>query len=175
MFSLIDIITKRLKQNTWWYKHCAFCQSFSSFTTILLLFYFTFCKTYYPFQYHFSLLYFNILLFPFMDTNDLTCTCVFDFIAFTCRLNWMNYAFKFPFSYTLLPSLLPSQAILFFIQVKPNDNKVKMEQVKEYILPWFQYKLTLVLLGKIKNNQFRYTFSYIQYVVNCKVLFQSEI
>ena len=84
-------------------------------TIILLSFYFTFCKTYNPFQYHFSLLYFNILLFPFMDTNDLTCTCVFDFIAFTCRLNWMNYAFKFPFFYTLLPSLLPSQAILVFI------------------------------------------------------------
>ena len=92
---------------------------------MLLLFYFTFYKTYYPFQYHFSLLYFNILLFPFMDTNDLTCTCVFDFIAFTCRLNWMNYAFKFPFSYTLLPShphphphaftLTPSPSLSHFI------------------------------------------------------------
>ena len=154
---------------------CVLSILFIIYTTILLLFYFTFYKTYYPFLYHFSLLYFNILLFPFMDTNDLTCTCVFDFIAFTCRLNWMNYAFKFPFSYTLLPSLLPSQAILFFIQVKPNDNQVKMEQVKEYILPWFQYKLTLVLLEKIKNNQFRYIVFYIQYVLNCKVLFQSEI
>ena len=60
-----------------------------------------------------------------MDTNDLTCTCVFDFIAFTCRLNWMNYVLNFLFLYSFTLFFYLHKQFYFSYKLKPMTIKYK--------------------------------------------------
>ena len=124
----------------------------------------TFRKTNNPFQYHFSLLYFNILPFPFYGYKWFNMYLCIWFYCIYLSSKLDELCFKFPFSWTLFTLFFTSNAILFFIWVKSNPMtiKQKIEQVKGNILPLSQRRLALVLLERIKNYQLRYIVSYIQ-------------
>ena len=124
----------------------------------------TFLKTNNPIQYHFSLLYFNILPFPFYGYKWFNMYLCIWFYCIYLSSKLDELCFKFPFSWTLFTLFFTSNAILFFIWVKSNPMtiKQKIEQVKGNILPLSQRRLALVLLERIKNYQLRYIVSYIQ-------------
>ena len=124
----------------------------------------TFRKRNTPFQCNFSLLYFNILPFPFYGYKWFNMYLCIWFYCIYLSSKLDELCFKFPFFLHTFTLFFTSHAILFFIWVKSNPMtiKQKIERVKGNILPLFQHRLTLVLLERIKSFQLRYIVSYIQ-------------
>ena len=91
-------------------------------------------------------------------------------LHFTCRLNWMSYVLKFPFSCTLT-LILSSQTILFFIQAKKsNDNHVwKSTSQKEYTSS-VSFLKKRCFYYKEEKVEHKYNVPWFQYIPTCKAV-----
>ena len=89
------------------------------------IFSFIFYKTNNPFQYHFSVLYFNILPFPFYGYKWFNMYLCIWFYCIYLSSKLDELCFKFPFPVVFYPILLSSQAILFSYKLNPMTIKYK--------------------------------------------------